>query len=125
MNIPLVWAASLLALFTFCVHTFVGGKSVARPLLADQRLPAISKWLNYMCWHMTTIMLLWCAVALAIAAWQPQLHMLVALIAGLAGVCSVWSAAVAKMAGFHPMRLPSTYLLGGLAALCVSALTVG
>ena len=124
MNIPLLWSASVLAALTFCVHTFVGGRSVARPLLNDAGLPPVSKWLNYMCWHMTTIMLVWCAVALGLAALMPGQELLVILVTGLAGACSLWSAILARLGGFHPLRLPSTSLLGGLAILCGCALTL-
>ena len=53
----LLWLAAAMALLTTLVHTFAGGREVARPLLASNALPPASKWLNYYCWHITTILL--------------------------------------------------------------------
>ena len=65
-------AASGLALITFAVHTFVGGIYVVRPLLAVQGLSRASRWLNYYCWHMTTLTLLVMAAMFAYSAVEPS-----------------------------------------------------
>jgi hypothetical protein len=64
-------AASLLALLAFAVHTFVGGIYVVRPLLAVEGLTRASRWLNYYCWHMTTLTLLVMTTMFAYAAHEP------------------------------------------------------
>ena len=64
-------AASGLALITFAVHSFVGGIYVVRPLLAVQGLSRASRWLNYYCWHMTTLTLLVMAAMFAYSAVEP------------------------------------------------------
>ena len=78
--------AAVLSLITFGVHTFVGGKYVARPLLASNELPKASLWLNYFTWHMATVMLLFMAGGYAFAASRPDAADVAALIAAL--VCT-------------------------------------
>ena len=64
----LLWLAAAMALITTLVHTFAGGREVARPLLASNALPPASKWLNYYCWHITTILLAFMTAGYALAA---------------------------------------------------------
>lgn len=56
MNIWL-FLAGISAVFTGLVHTFVGQKFVVRPLLAAKTFDHISRYTNYYCWHIVTIVL--------------------------------------------------------------------
>lgn len=116
--------AAALAFVTFAVHTFVGGVFVARPLLADARLPKASKWLNYYCWHNTTVMILAVAGAFAYSAFTPQRPELAIFATAMTAIVSVLSAAVAIKGGIHPLRFPSTSLFAATAALGSAALLV-
>lgn len=107
----LLWSAAAAALTAFAVHTFRGGAVVARPLLADESLPSPSKWLNYYCWHIATVMLVFSAAAFAYLASNPSSLELAVFVSSLAVACSILSAAVALKAGIHPFRFPSTSLL--------------
>lgn len=111
--------ASLTALTTFAVHTFAGGPVVARPLLADTHLPPESKWLNYYCWHITTVLLAYMAVGFAAAAWSATYAIYLVFLAPLALTLSALSAWVAIKGGIAPWRLPSTsmFALTGLLGL--------
>ncbi len=115
MQVLLLWSAAASALATFAVHTFVGGVFVARPLLADTGLPKASKWLNYYCWHITTVMIIAIAAAFAWSAQRGSAELaafatlLTASVAGL-------SVAVALKAGINPLRFPSTSLFTATAA---------
>lgn len=82
MNSWLV-AAAVAAFLTFLIHTLVGGREIAAPLLAARGLAHIPRLTAYYCWHMVTILLLAMALTLAWAAWQanPPLVVLMSLLA--------------------------------------------
>lgn len=111
------WAACATAFTTFCVHTFAGGRLVARPLLADQGLPAAAKWLAYYCWHLVTLML--AALTLAFAAMAGRIIAFeVALPLSIFCLCcSALSVAVALKGRIDPLRFPSTSLFAVLGLL--------
>ncbi len=107
-----LWCAAVMSLITFVVHTFIGGRFVARPLLADETLPKASKWLNYYCWHITTVMILFVAAGFAgLALWESSLRE-IAFLSSLTLSLSILSAWVAMKGGIHPLRFPSTSLFG-------------
>lgn len=60
-------AAAAMSLVTCLVHTFAGGRLIARPLLASD-LRRVVKQAVYFCWHMTTAALIVMAGAFAWAA---------------------------------------------------------
>ena len=114
---PILAAACVAAIVTFAVHTFVGGRYAARPLLADTRLPRASKWLNYFCWHVVTVLLAILAAVLGAGA-LGQVHAdAIRLVAVIAASISVTSVAVTLKAGIPPLRFPATYLLAIVAGL--------
>lgn len=76
MNPWLVAAASA-AFVTFLIHTVVGGREIARPLLAARDLARIPRLTAYYCWHMVTLLLLAMALALAWAAGQANTALVV------------------------------------------------
>lgn len=112
--------AAAASVVTFLVHTFVGGRRVAAPLLADRSLPKPSKWLNYYCWHVTTVLIAFMAGGFLWLAFDPHLPSLVFL-GALAFALSVLSAAVALKAGIGPLRFPSTSLFAAIAIICMAA----
>jgi len=113
-------AASLLMAAAFFVHVFVGGKYVARPLLADKRLPPPAKWLSYYCWHLVSLMLVFFAVYLAYGSLnRPNIFVLSWLCAFFAGCCGL-SVFAANKGGISPLRFPSTALFF-VSAVCVAA----
>lgn len=113
--------AAVVSALTFYVHTFVGGKRVAAPLLKDQSLPLASKWLNYYCWHVTTVLIAFMAAGFVWLAFHPHIPSLVFL-GALTLALSVLSAAVALKAGIKPWQFPSTSLFAIIAAICGIAL---
>lgn len=114
--------ASLSALATFLVHTFAGGPIVARPLLADTHLSPASKWLNYYCWHITTVLLAAMAIAFAATALDARFAAFPYLLGPLAMCLSVLSAAIAIRADIPPLRFPSTSLFALTGALGFAAI---
>lgn len=120
----LFWLAALAALVTAFVHTFIGGAVVARPLLATQALPPASKWLNYYCWHIATVLILFLAAGFALAARDTQYHPVALFLTPLCAVLSALSAFVALKGGIHPLRFPSTGLFALTAALGAGGLAL-
>jgi hypothetical protein len=109
-------AASALALLTFVVHTFVGGIYVVRPLLAVEGLTRASRWLNYYCWHMTTLTLIVMAAMFAYSAFEPTARGFAVLFTAMAAAFSVLCIAVALKGGVRPHRFPATSLFAAVAA---------
>jgi hypothetical protein len=122
MSAAFLWAASAAAAVTFCVHVFVGGVYVARPLLADASLPRPSKWLNYYCWHITSVLIAALAAAFAWSALGAAHSELVVFSTLLCAALSPLSAAVALKGGIAPWRFPSTTLFAVTAILGAGAL---
>lgn len=110
MYIFLLWIAVALSLIAFCVHTFMGGKRVAEPLLEDRGLPKASKWLNYYCWHIVTIYLLFIGGAYAYVALNPDKPELVVFLSILNIHFAILSVIVARKGKINPLRFPSTTL---------------
>ena len=112
-------AASAIALLTFGVHTFVGGVFVVRPLLAARDLTPASRWLNYYCWHLVTVVLLFMAAGFAWAAGQPTAADLATMLTAMSVVFSPLCAWVALKGRIAPWRFPATtlFLLVAVAGL--------
>lgn len=121
----MVWLAAGLAALTFLVHTFVGGRVVARPLLADGHLPRASKWLSYYCWHIATVLLAAMAATLALlasGAFPFARGPALLFFGALSALLSVLSVGVAVRGGINPLRFPSTTLFAAIAVTCAGAI---
>jgi len=124
MQIALLWAAALMSVVTFAVHTFIGGPRVALPLLADKNLPIASKWLNYYCWHITTIYTFVMGGAYAYVALNSDAVEVVVLLTILNVSFSILSAVVAIKGNINPFRFPSTSLFGVVSMLGILSLVL-
>lgn len=109
--------ASVLSLVTFCVHTFVGGRFAARPLLDAHDFHKASRWLNYFTWHMATILLLVMTAGYAWAALRPGAVEAALILTVMAALCSPLCVWVAMKGGIAPWRFPASWLF----ALVVAA----
>jgi membrane protein YdbS with pleckstrin-like domain len=69
MQALLFSSASALSFIWFLVHFLVGGKEVARPLLADQHLTDTVRQTLYLCWHLVSASIAAMAVFFALAVW--------------------------------------------------------
>jgi len=117
MQTSLLWAAAFMSVLTFAVHTFIGGPRVAAPLLADTNLPKASKWLNYYCWHITTIYTFVMGGAYAYVAVNPERTELVVFLSILNVSFAILSAVVAMKGDINPFRFPSTSLFASVSIL--------
>jgi hypothetical protein len=122
MQVTLLWAASIMSVVTFAVHTFVGGPRVAAPLLADTNLPKASKWLNYYCWHITTIYTFVMGGAYAYVALNSEKVELVVFLSVLNVSFAILSAVVAIKGNINPFRFPSTSLFATVSILGILSL---
>ncbi len=109
---PWLVAAALAAFATFVIHTVVGGREIAGPLLAARDLARIPRLTVYYCWHMVTILLLAMALALAWAARHAN-PPLVALVLLLAVAFTALSLGLLAAYRVSPWQLPqwSLFLL--------------
>lgn len=114
--------AAIVAVATFCVHFFVGGRFVAAPLLADHSLPRASKWLNYMTWHIASLYLAVLPFGYAWAAWAGGEEMFIVFVTILNAASALMSVTAARMGRIPPWRFPSTSFLSVLALLGLLAL---
>ena len=55
METVLFASASGLAAIWLGVHTFVGGRQIATPLVEATALPSVVRHTQYLCWHFTTV----------------------------------------------------------------------
>lgn len=107
---------------TFLVHWQVGGIYASRPLLAAKDITDASRWLNYFCWHIVTILLLIMTGVLALGAFERVSNDAIAIVALIAGSISLLSVAVTIRAGIQPHRFPASYLLASVAALSLAGI---
>ena len=120
MQVYFLWAAAIMSAITFFVHTFIGGPRVAVPLLADTNLPIASKWLNYYCWHVTTIFTL----SMGVVALHPERPELVVFLTVVTAALSLLSATVAIKGDINPFRFPSTSLFATVSLLGFAGLVL-
>ena len=125
MQLFFFWAATFMSVITFIVHTFVGGPVVAKPLLENDSLPIASKWLNYYCWHITTIFTFTMGWGYAYVALHPDRPELVVFMTVLTGAFAILSIAVASKGNINPFRFPSTSLFSAVSLLGLAGLLSG
>ena len=75
MNTLLVIAAGL-SLFNLALHFFIGGRSIARPLLETAGLTDEVKYVQYYCWHLATLSIALQLGLFVIAAFMPTMGVL-------------------------------------------------
>lgn len=102
--------AAVLSLVTFGVHTFIGGRYAARPLLEARTFDRASRWLYYFTWHMATVILLFMAGGFAVAALHPEAFDVAVMLMLMAAVFSPLCMWVALKGGIKPWRFPASWL---------------
>ncbi len=110
--------AALLSLFTWAVHTFLGGRAIAKPLLACELKP-IPKYTNYYCWHIVTITLLTMAGGFAYAALGEEGFDVGLLFTLLAISYCLWSLILVAWKKRKPIELPQWILFLAVSAAAI------
>lgn len=101
MNLWLALAAALAAATTL-IHVVLGGREIAAPLLATERLHAVPKFTMYYCWHLVTMVLAALALAFGLAAIGLGSRDLALFATVGAGLFGLWNLA---MVGLFRLRL--------------------
>jgi len=113
----LLAAAAALSFFTWAVHTFLGGRTTAKPLLEAQDLEPVAKYTNYYAWHIVTIVLLVIAGGFAMASVREQSRELAILMTGLCAAFTIWSVVLIAWKHRKPLELPQWTLFLPLTVL--------
>jgi hypothetical protein len=109
MNLWLALAAVLAAITTL-IHVILGGRYVATPLLATERLHAVPKFTMYYCWHLVTIVLAALALAFGlVATGQGSRDLALFATAGAALFC-LWSLGMIGLFRLRIARFPQWLL---------------
>jgi len=101
--------AAILSLFTWAIHTFLGGRVIARPLLQSAMKP-IPKLTNYYCWHLVTLTLLAMTGGFAYAAVFPSASDLGFFLTLIAAAFCIWSLILVIWKQRRPLELPQWIL---------------
>lgn len=110
------WSASALATLWFAVHLFLGGRHIARPLIAASELESIVRQTQYLCWHFTTVGIAGIAIFFGIAAVGGNVAYASAATALAAGFFFV-GVGLALSLGVNHARLPQGWLFLPVAVL--------
>ena len=104
-------AAGIWCAVAWGLHTFLGGRAIARPLLAAGDLQDTPKYTQFYCWHIVTILLAVMAAGLVYAAFVPGAEDVALLVVGLAFALAVWGLALPKAVGQTFGEMPQGFLL--------------
>ncbi|MGD1888327.1 MAG: hypothetical protein ACFB01_14615 [Cohaesibacteraceae bacterium] len=116
-------ACALLSFAWFLVHLLMGGKEVARPLLAAD-LPDIVLQTLYLCWHFTSASIAAMAAFFAMAIWfgTPPYAVAGTLLAAAFVLVGV---VIAPLKGWRYRTIPQGWLFVPIAAMGVAGLMLG
>ena len=109
--------AAVLAAVTTLIHAILGGRYVAAPLLATERLHAVPKFTMYYCWHLVTIVLAALALAFGLVATGLGSRDLALFATAGAGLFCLWSLG---MIGLFRLRIAHFPQWALFAAIMVS-----
>jgi hypothetical protein len=115
MNLWLALAAALAAATTL-IHIVLGGREIARPLLAAERLRAVPKFTMYYCWHLVTIVLAAQALAFGLVAAGLGSRDLAAFATVGAALFCLWSLGMIGLFRLRIAHFPQWALFAAIAA---------
>lgn len=110
-------AAAGVSLVTWAIHVFVGGPTIAEPLLASKDLEPVPRYTNYYCWHLVSIVLLAMPVGFGLGALFEQSRDLAWLMTALAAAFAAWSLVLVAWKHRRPFQLPQWTLFVPIAIL--------
>lgn len=121
MNIILL-AAAICAALICLIHVVLGGRAVARPLLAAEGLRGIPKYTAYFCWHIVTITLAGMALAFLLAALPDGARVLALFATGGAALFALLCLGINVTFGLGAWRHPQWALFLPVTALGAAGL---
>ena len=114
-------AAAVLTFITWGIHTFMGTRDIAGPLLESDMEP-VPKYTNYYCWHAITIVLAAMAGGYLYAALVPAgLDVAVFITALSAGFC-LWGILLIFQRKQKTMEMPQWVLFAVISAIAIPGL---
>lgn len=114
MNAWLAIAAALAAATTL-IHAILGGRHVATPLLAVERLHPVPKFTMYYCWHLVTIVLAALALAFGLVATGLGSRDLALFATVGAALFCLWGLAMIGLFGLRIAHFPQWTLFAAIA----------
>ena len=121
METVLFVSAGSLAAVWFGVHTFVGGRQIATPLVEATALPSVVRHTQYLCWHFTTVAIAAMAAFFGLAALTGVTAYAVSATILAAGFFAVGVGLVVALGEAHS-RLPQGWLFLPVATLGLAGL---
>lgn len=123
MEVILFGCAAVLAAIWLAVHTFVGGREIARPLIQATELPAVVRHTQYLCWHFTTVAIACTALFFTVAALTGVMAYAISATVLALGFFVVGVALVIVLGESHA-RLPQGWLFLPVAGLGLAGLVL-
>ena len=117
-----LFAAGIAAALTCLLHVFGGGPEIARPLLASNELPDVSKYVNYYCWHLVTFTIGAMAVGFVWSSIDPSQTGLAWMWTVMATLFTIWSIALILWKRQKFWRMPQWTLFAVISALAITGL---
>jgi len=99
------------------LHLTLGGREVARPLLAAEALDPVVRYTSYYCWHLVTIVLYAMAAGFGAAAILPGGSLLVGFLTISACAFSLWGFVLVAVHSRSFAELPQGLLFLPVAVL--------
>lgn len=107
--------AAVLAAATTLIHLVLGGRHVAAPLLAVERLHAVPKFTMYYCWHLVTIVLAALALAFGLVATGQGSRDLAIFATGGAALFCLWGLGMIGLFHLRIAHFPQWALFAAIA----------
>ncbi|WP_262695935.1 hypothetical protein [Kordiimonas aquimaris] len=111
MNIFLMSAAAICTATTF-IHCYLGGKTIAAPLLRANDINDVAKYTNYYCWHLVSATLAMMSAAFLWAAVNPSAFEAAIIAEILAIIFLVWNIGLIIWKGQSFTGMPQWILFG-------------
>ncbi|MEM7644653.1 MAG: hypothetical protein AAF366_19330 [Pseudomonadota bacterium] len=110
--------AGLAMALIWAIHTFLGGRDIARPLVRAD-LEDVVKWTQYYCWHLVTLTLAGLSLALIGGGLDARLTGAAGLAAILTTAFGIYGLILPRRVGLAYAVMPQGFLLlpVGLAGL--------
>lgn len=103
--------AGVSAMFTALVHTFIGQKPIVRPLLDAPKFDHISRYTNFYCWHIVTIVLFSMGLMFFIATKGSTAIELAWLVTIYASLFVIWNLIMIAIYRPKPKHFPQWVLI--------------
>jgi hypothetical protein len=113
----LFWAASLLSLVGFCIHTIAGQRLVMTPLMRNEHLEQQQRWFHFVAWHGISISFMAYAAAFAYAAMIPGGLDVAILVTAMNAVIALMFVGVGIKGDPMVFKFPGIYLALGTTVL--------